>query len=51
MKTRLYSIVVRPKDGTKMKVQLPAENQKKAERYAKNRWPGASFSKPEVVSE
>ena len=35
--------------GSKMKVQLQAENQKKAFRYAQNRWPNATVGKPELV--
>jgi hypothetical protein len=45
----MYSVEVRPKEGSKMKVQLQAENQKKAFRYAQNRWPNATVSKPELV--
>jgi hypothetical protein len=42
----MYSLAVKPKDGQRMKVQLQAENKKKALLYAKNRWPGAQLSEP-----
>jgi len=45
-KTVMYSLAVKPKEGTQIKVQLRAENKKKAYLYAKNRWPNAVVSDP-----
>lgn len=42
----MYSLAVKPKEGKQIKVQLPAENKKKAYLYAKNRWPNAAVSEP-----
>jgi hypothetical protein len=48
-KTRMYRVSLKPSDGGRMTVQLPAENKTKARVYVQNRWPRSSVSSIELV--
>jgi hypothetical protein len=49
VETEMYRLTVKPVDGQKMRVLLPAESADRAVLYAENRWPGAIVSDAERV--
>jgi len=51
VRTKMYRMVVKPINGPKIVVQLPAESKKRAQVYAENRWPGSTVSSVSLVTQ
>lgn len=51
VRTKMYRISVKPSDGRRMVIQLPAESKARARVYVRNRWPNSSIGTVEVVKQ
>lgn len=50
-RTKLFKMIVTPVDGPGMIVQLQAENAKRAQTYARNRWPDSKVTEVQEVKQ